>query len=126
VTPLTGASDGGPSAVLEELKRTNPDIVAAVLATTDGFAVHSSVSADVDADTVAAVAADLAFRATRLAGELGQGDLREVLARAEGGYLLACVVGPDMVLAVVAKADVSIGLLLISIRKAAARLAEQA
>jgi len=121
---LLEASQGGAVAVLQQLRRSNPDIVAAVLATADGFAVHSDAAADADADSLAAMAADLAARAARMSADLGQGNLQEIVAQADGGYILASRVGEEMTLAVIANSSASLGLLIISVRKAATQLAE--
>jgi predicted regulator of Ras-like GTPase activity (Roadblock/LC7/MglB family) len=124
VRTLVEASQAGAVAVLQQLRRADADITGAVLATADGFAVHSDAAADVDADSLAAMAADLAARAARMSADLGQGKLQEIVAQADGGYILASRVGAEMTLAVMAKAESSLGLLIITVRKAAAQLVE--
>lgn len=108
--------------VLQQLRQRNPDITAAVLATNDGLAIHSDVAGGVDADTLAALAADVAVRAARMAEDAGQGSARQVLVQADGGYIVASRVGDDLCLAVTAKAEASLGLLLLSVRKAAGEI----
>jgi len=109
--------------VLQELRQRNPDIVAAVLATTDGLAVHSSAAGGADPDALAATAADVAVRAGRMAEDAGQGSAQQVLVQSDGGYIVVSRVSGDFCLAVTAKAEASLGLLLISVRKAAGEVA---
>ena len=109
-------------AVLQQLRQRNPDVTAAVLATNDGLAVHSDTAGGADADTLAALAADVAVRAARMAEDCSQGSARQVLVQADGGYIVASRVGDDFCLAVTAKAEASLGLLLISVRKAAGEI----
>jgi len=122
---LLEATQGEAVAVLQQLRRNNPDIVGAVVATADGFAVHADASADADPDSLAAMAADLALRAARMADDLDQGRLLEIIAHADRGHILAQRISDEMTLAVLAKADSSIGLLIINVRKAAAQLADK-
>jgi predicted regulator of Ras-like GTPase activity (Roadblock/LC7/MglB family) len=110
---------------LQQLRQKSPEVTATVLATADGFPVHSDAAGGVDVDSLAATAADLAARTARMAEDLGQGSLQQILAQADGGYILASRISDEMTLAVIAKTEASLGLLLINVRKAAAQLAQQ-
>jgi len=112
--------------ILQQLRQRNPDITAAVLATTDGLAVHSDTAGGADPDALAAMAADLAVRAARMAEDTGQGKAQQVLVQSDQGYVVAARVGEEFCLVVTAKAEASLGLLLISVRKAAAEMPAEA
>jgi predicted regulator of Ras-like GTPase activity (Roadblock/LC7/MglB family) len=109
--------------VLQQLRQRNPDIVAAVVASTDGLAVHEDVAGGTDAEALAAMGSDIVLRAARMAEDVGQGAAQQVLVQSGGGYVVASRVGDDFCLLVAAKVEASLGLLLISVRKAAAELA---
>jgi predicted regulator of Ras-like GTPase activity (Roadblock/LC7/MglB family) len=109
---------------LKQLRQRSPEISAAVITTADGFPVHTDSAGGVDADALAATAADLAMRASRMGEDLGLGQTGEIMVRAEHGYVVAVKVSDEFCLALTAKADSSLGLLLIGIRKMVAQLAE--
>ena len=108
---------------LRELRQNNPDISAAVVVTGDGFAVASDAGPEVDADMLAALAADLMARAARSAQEFEQGDILELYARAETGYVIVARAGSEQVLACLASPSVTLGLLLVDVRQTAAAVA---
>ena len=111
---------------LKRLRQDNADITAAVLVTTDGFAIAADTGPDVDSDMLAALAADLLARASRSAQEFGQGDITELYARAETGYVIVARAGSEQMLACLASPTVTLGLLLVDIRQTAAALASSA
>ena len=110
---------------LRQLRQDNADITAAVVVTADGFAIASDAGPDVDADMLAALAADLMARASRSAREFGQGDIQELYARAETGYVIVARAGTEQVLACLASPNITLGLLLADVRQTAAALAAQ-
>jgi len=105
--------------VLQQLRQRNPDITAAVIASSDGLPVHEDTAAGVDAEALAAMATDIVGRAVRMAADVGQGAAQQLLVQAEGGYVVASSVGEGSCLVVSAKAEASLGLLLVTVRKAA-------
>jgi len=113
---------GDAQSVLHKLRQKNPDITAAVLATNDGLAVHTDSCGAVDADTLAAMAADIAVRASHMAEDVQQGKAQQVLIQNDAGHVVAARVGEELYLVVTAKPDASLGLLLISVRKAAGEI----
>lgn len=115
---------GGGGSTLAQLRANNPDILAAAVVTTDGFAVEADTSAEIDEDSLAAMAADLLARASRSSQEFGNGALDELYARGEQGYLLVARAGSEQVLACLASADATVGLLLRDVRQAAAKIAD--
>ena len=105
---------------LKRLRQNNPDITAAALVTADGFVIASDAVPDVDGDMLAALAADLLARAGRSAKEFGQGDIMELYARADTGYVIVVRAGPNQLLACLASPNVTLGLLLVDVRQTAA------
>lgn len=112
-TPSTEAG------ALAKLRAGNSDITGAALVTADGFAIEADTAPDIDEESLAAMAADLLARASRSSEEFGNGCLDELYARGAGGYLIVVRAGPDQVLACLASADATIGLLLRDVRAAA-------
>jgi predicted regulator of Ras-like GTPase activity (Roadblock/LC7/MglB family) len=108
---------------LKQLRERNPDVTAAVLATVDGFPVHIDTAGGVDTDALAATAADIAARASRMGEDLRIGGTGEIMVRADEGYVVAARISDELCLAVTAKADSSLGLLIIGVRKLVAQLA---
>lgn len=111
--------NGDSKSRLAAMRSANPDLTAAALVTTDGFAVASDVSAGVDEEALAALAADLIARAGRSSREFGNGDIEELYARGPQGYLVVMSAGVDQALVCLAKSDTTVGLLLRDVRKAA-------
>ncbi len=109
--------------VLAQLRANNPDIIGAALVTADGFPVEADTAGDIDEDSLAALAADLLARASRSSEEFGNGSLDELYARGSQGYLVVVRAGADQVLACLASANATVGLLLRDVRQAAAGLA---
>jgi len=111
--------------VLQQLRQRNPDITAAVVASNDGLAVHEDAAGGVEAEALAAMAADIAVRAARMAEDVGQGSAQQVLIQSGGGYVVASRIGDDFCLVAAAKAEASLGLLLMNVRKAAAEISAE-
>ncbi len=109
---------------LRQLRQRSPEISAAVIVTADGFPVHVDSAGGMDTDVLAATAADLAVRASRMAEDLDLGQTGEMIVRAERGYVVAAKISDELCLALTAKPDSSLGLLIIGVRKMLAQLAE--
>lgn len=112
--------------VLRQLRASNPDITAAVLVTDDGFPVAADAVAELNTDLLAALAADLLARANRSAAEFGQGQLNEIYAHGDAGYVIVARAGQGQVLACLASGNATLGLLLIDVRRTANQLASGA
>ncbi len=112
------------AARLQQLRGRNQDVLAAAIVTVDGFAVHSDLSPGVEAESVAALAADLHTRASRTAQELGHGSVSELFAKSEGGLTFVLRINNEMLLTCIAAEGASIGLLMLDLRRAAAELAQ--
>ncbi len=120
---MTAGEASAIGAVLQRLRQDNPDIQACVVATEDGFLVAGQGAPDVNAELLAALAADLLSRASRSAREFGQGALNEIYAHGERGYVIVARAGEGQVLAALAAPGATLGLLLIDIRRTASEIA---
>ena len=109
---------------LQQLRQRNPDVTAAVVVTVDGFPVHTDTAGGIDTDALAATASDLAARSSRMGAELSLGETGEIMVRAQEGYVIAAKISNELCLAVTAKPDSSLGLLILGVRKLVAQLAE--
>ena len=116
---MTGDNGGTLDGRLQGLRERNADITAAIVVTADGLPVASNAAPEVDADAVAAVAADLMQRSSRAAGDVGIGTAQQAFTRAESGYLMIVSCGPDACLACVASLEASLGMLLLDVHRAA-------
>lgn len=113
----------GPGKTLRQLRAANPDITAAVVVTDDGFPVAADAVPELNTELLAALAADLLARSNRSAKEFGQGELNEIYAHGSSGYVIVAMAGEGQVLACLASAGATLGLLLLDVRRTAAELA---
>ncbi len=104
--------------ILDELTSRNPDILSALVVSDDGLNVASGIPHD-DDDSIALIASDLIDMAEDFCNRLEQGNLNRILL--EGGERTAAVVkaGKHTILAVLIPASAKLGLVTLSIRKAA-------
>lgn len=107
--------------VLDELTSLNPDILSALVVSQDGLNVASGIPHD-DDDSVALIASDLIDVAENFCDRLEQGKLNRVLL--EGGERTTVVMkaGKHAVLAVLIPASTKLGLITLSMRKAATEI----
>ncbi len=108
--------------IVEKLRRDNPDIAAAVVATADGFSVAADTGPNISADMLAALGADLLERAARSAQEFDRGQIHELYLGCENGFLVVARCGQDRALICLASSTATLGLLLIDVRRAAGKL----
>jgi uncharacterized protein len=109
--------------LVSDLRSANPDIDAAVVATADGFVLAEDTIPDMSPDMLAALGTDLLGRASRSAEEFGRGQIDELYFRGPEGYMTVVRAGAGQALVCVANANVTLGLLLADVRRAAAKLA---
>ncbi len=107
--------------MVSELRRALPEIRGAVVASVDGLPVVSQAE---DAARLAAMAATALGLGQRITETTQLGPLEENVIRARDGYVVVYAVGGTGVLALVAPADVNLGLLHLEARDIARRMAE--
>ena len=109
--------------LLEALTRLRGIRGAMVVAADDGLVVAESLMGGLKGTALAAMAANLAGRATELAGGAAFGAPRFLHLQAAEGSLLVAPASSDLVLVAVANRDVPLGLLRLEMLRMAERLA---
>jgi len=112
------ASDERLRAILNELHVESKDVQVSMVVTRDGLTM-AVVGGVVDPDKVGAMCSDLLSLCRSAALELQRGDVEHVLMKASQGYMLLTPAGDQTMLAVMARPDVNLGMLLIDTRRAA-------
>lgn len=105
--------------LLKQLSNVSPDIEAAAIVDNDGLMIASSLSPDVEEDSVAAMTAALLSLGERVGEELKRGDFELVMLRGSTGYAILARTGKDAVLTVMAKAQAKLGLVFLDVNRAA-------
>jgi predicted regulator of Ras-like GTPase activity (Roadblock/LC7/MglB family) len=108
--------------VLEELVARNPDIMSAIVVSDDGLNVASGIP-HTDDDPVALIASDLVDMAAEFSSRLGQGKLNRILLEGENRTTVVIGAGAHTVLAVLIPAEAKLGLITLSMRQAADKIA---
>jgi predicted regulator of Ras-like GTPase activity (Roadblock/LC7/MglB family) len=109
--------------ILKDLEAGTPDIEGSVVVSADGLVMASALSADVDEDRVAAMAAALLALGERSSGELGRGKLEQVFVKGEEGYIVLMEAGADAVLGGLCRQDAKLGMIFLDMRRAAKDIA---
>lgn len=109
--------------LLRGLQATSDKIQASALVSHDGLTLASVLSSEVNADRFGAMCASLLALASRAAGEVERGELRQIILDGEHGPLLLTRAGNTGVLAVAASPKANLGKVILDTRKTAADLA---
>ncbi|MCX2968553.1 roadblock/LC7 domain-containing protein [Streptomyces sp. TRM70308] len=110
--------------LLDELARLRarlPQLGGALAASVDGL-VLAEDTARLEAEPLAALTAAALGVAVRLADATGQGAFRELVVRAEGGYVATYAAGRTAVLTVLAEPRANVGRIHLEARRAGARI----
>ncbi|MCP4432646.1 MAG: hypothetical protein GY806_16865 [Gammaproteobacteria bacterium] len=107
------------SSVLSELNGTSADIEASAVISTDGLMIAAMLPQNMDEDRVGAMSAAMLSLGDRTAGELGRGDLEQVLIKGDNGFVLMTHAGEDAVVTVMAKPRAKLGLIFLDVKRAA-------
>jgi len=114
----SSASDERLRAILNELHEESKDVQVSMVVTRDGLTMVV-VGGVIDPDKVGAMCCDLLSLCHSAALELQRGAVEHVLMKASHGYMLLTPAGDQTMLAVMARPDANIGMLLIDTRRAA-------
>lgn len=109
--------------MLRALQATSDRIEASALVSHDGLMLASVLSSDVNADRFGAMCASLLALATRAAGEVDRGELRQIILDGAHGPMLLTRAGNIGVLAVAASPRSNLGKVILDTRKTATDLA---
>lgn len=108
--------------ILDELIARNPRILSALVVSDDGLNVASGIPHD-DDDTIALTASDLVDMAEDFSARLEQGRLSRIVLEGEHRTTVVVNAGTHTILAVLVPADVKLGLIALSMRRAAEQIA---
>lgn len=115
-------------AILNELHAESKDVQVSMVVTYDGLNMlvvgEGGGLSIVDPDKIGAICSDLLRLCHSAALELQRGDVEHVLMKASQGYMLLTPAGDVAMLAVMARPDANLGMLLIDTRRAAAAIPE--
>lgn len=125
MTERRSDSEKGLGASLRALRANQPALEAAALATRNGLLLAADADDDTDADTLAALGADLLESAGAPTRALAGGEPREATARGPGGHLIAVAAGDSAVLVALTDALTPTSSVLPDLREAAAELSEE-
>ena len=108
--------------ILDELTFRNPNVLSALVVSDDGLNVASGIPHNND-DVIALTASDLIDMASDFCERLEQGKLLRVVLEGERRTTIVVNAGTRTVLAVLIPADAKLGLVALSMRKAAEEIA---
>lgn len=108
--------------ILDELTARNPNILSALVVSDDGLNVASGIPHYED-DKIALVASDLVDMARDFANRLEQGRLQRILLEGERSITVVINAGKRTALFVLVPADEKLGLITLSVRQAANKIA---
>ena len=117
------------AALLAELQQGTAGVLSATLATADGLAVASTLTAAHEADRLAAMSGSIAGLAAALTAETGHGEPGALVLQSSAGHIVSLKVtgrGTDLVLTVVSDTSALLGKLLWACRATAERIAATA
>ena len=110
--------------VLRELNSKSGEMEASAVISRDGLSVASVLGDGVDPDRLGAMCAALLGLADTTARELDRGELNQVLLQGVNGVLLLVHIGTTHVLALAARPDINLGMVLLEAKKTAKKLAD--
>lgn len=102
---------------LRDLQASSGDVEAAAIVSVDGLSMASSLPPDIEEDRVSAMSAAMLSLGERISGELGRGELEQVLVKGENGYVILTAIGEEAVLTVLTRKDAKLGLIFLDINR---------
>ena len=109
--------------ILDDLTSLNADILSALIVSDDGLNVASGIPHG-DDDTMALAASDLVDMAEDFSQRLEQGRLNRIVLEGEQRTNIILQASKRTILAVLIPADAKLGLIILSMRRAANQIAE--
>ena len=107
--------------ILKEINKTG-GIDASAIASKDGLLICSSLSEQQKAETLVAMSATMIGAAEAAAYELGKSIPDNIVVESKNGILIVIGAGPKAFLLVMARADASLGLVLVQLKKASEKI----
>ncbi len=112
------------ASILSELNGTSADIEASAVISTDGLMIASVLPQGMDEDRVGAMSAAMLSLGDRTSGELGRGELEQVLIKGDNGFVLMTHAGEDAVVTVMAKPRAKLGLIFLDVKRASENISQ--
>lgn len=109
--------------ILRELNGKSDEMEASAVISRDGLSLAAVLGEGVDPNRLGAMCAALLGLADTTAKELERGELKQVLLHGAKGVLLLVHIGKTHVLALAAKPNINLGMVLLEAKKTAERLA---
>ncbi|MEJ2141302.1 MAG: roadblock/LC7 domain-containing protein [Gammaproteobacteria bacterium] len=109
--------------ILRELNGKSDEMEASAVISRDGLSLAAVLGDGVDPNRLGAMCAALLGLADTTAKELERGELKQVLLHGAKGVLLLVHIGKTHVLALAAKPNINLGMVLLEAKKTAERLA---
>lgn len=107
--------------ILQKLK-TSGDFEGAAVITRDGLSIASELSPNINANTLAAMSATMTGAAETAVQELNKASPERVIVESNNSKLITVGAGPKAILVCVIGSRAKLGLILISMKKAAASI----
>ena len=108
---------------LRSLRQASPHLVGAAVVTADGFIVASDLPDEQYEKKVTVMAMAMLTMGQEATDELGSHDVERVLVESRDNYMVMVNAGPSAVLATVSSKEAVLGLLFVTMRETAARVA---
>ncbi len=114
---MTQPAIGAIRQIVDQMTRSNPDIIGCTLVSDDGLPVYGVIPDYVEEDSVAAMSATLYALGERVIDDLIKGNLEQVYIKGDKGYVIISSVAPLGTLAVLAKSTAKLGYVLMVLRQ---------
>lgn len=123
---MTQPAIGAIRQIIDQMTRSNSDIIGCTLVSDDGLPVYGVIPEYVEEDWVAAMSATLYALGERVIDDLIRGNLEQVYIKGDKGYVIISSVSPLGTLAVLAKSTAKLGYVLMILRQVISDLVQTA
>jgi predicted regulator of Ras-like GTPase activity (Roadblock/LC7/MglB family) len=110
--------------IMENAISSTNGLEATAIVSMDGMIIGSVLPEDVEEERIAAMTAAILGLGERTAEEMQRGTLEEIYIKGEGGYVLILGAGESVVLTGIVSNEAKLGLLFISMKNTAKKIAE--
>ncbi len=108
--------------ILKEVQSRIPDLEGLAVVTRDGLPIASALYTSTDEDRISAMTAASLSLSERVVIELERGNMEQVIITGSNGLVIIRDAGEHAVLVGIARVDAKLGLVLLDMKRAAAKL----